>query len=90
MVQLKEKAVNEFLRYKHIRICCRHCSQEIADFVYVKSKCKFWEINYHDINWDTNYTVQSGHIICICAEKLGNADHNDKYQLNKENIKLTY
>lgn len=69
MVILVENDVVEFGNLKYIKVLCRNCNQELADFVHVKPLKNVWEIDINDMNWDAKFKVHSHHIFCECGEK---------------------
>lgn len=90
MVKLIEHDTAEFEYYVNIKICCKHCNQELADFAYVTSVGKFWRLDSMNIDWDVRYKVMANKIFCECAEILGKVAQRGIYHLSKRSVKLIH
>lgn len=90
MVNLIENDTVEFRNLKLIRVCCGNCTQDLADFVYVKSLKNFWQIYLDSMNWDAKFKVHNLNIFCECGEKIGIVYQQGLYHLFKKSIKLIF
>lgn len=91
MVKLMESTVVEFEKLKQIELCCKHCGVTYAGISDVKSFSKFfWKISDNYMNWDVQYIVVNGIIVCECMNNIGKRIDGGILLLEKDSCKLMY
>lgn len=80
----------EYERIKKIKVHCKYCNRELAEFDNIKVTSKNWKLKEIDIDWDVEYTIKSKKVFWKCANIFATVVQYGIFHINKKVIKLKY